>query len=683
MRSFVAWVASAATGALRGCADGSGHKVRFKHCAGTGGPASSEHRRERAISGLMTPESNDSGTAGGPLRAAPVSANPPHPTTGGHGHRLPLKLPFIEGLKRRNVGRVVLLYVAVCWLVLEPVHVIFHMLEVPVWANRLVIILMALGFPVAIVFAWVYEITPEGLQPTVEVARVQSIRTQTRGRLDRAIITVLLLALAYFVVDKFWLSKHVTAQEQVSTPPAEPVSAAQSTIANNSIALMPFVDMSAMKDQEYFGDGMAEEVLNLLTTIPKLKVIGRASSFQFKGNSSDVHEIGRTLGVAYLVEGSVRRSSNHIRVTAQLIDTRDGTHRWSETYDRDAGDVLKVQGEVAAGLVRALQLEVAPPILVQSRSSLRNSEAYDLYLRGLHASNRFDQRGFEGAVADFRRALELDPSFVPAAEALAKTLERMSDWGFVDPKTGWEQTRVAAQAALRLDGRSALAHAILGNVYTKYDWNWPAAAQELKTAVALAPADPTVLVCAAMERLAVGRWSEALNLLDSASTADPLDADIHHVTGWVYVRLRRFADAESVYQRALEISPTYTWGHYFLGIALLSEGKAEAALEEMEKETDIEAKLSGLPAVYQALHRTKEADAALARLDAEYAGRDAMVIAEAYAFRGRKDQAFEWLDKAYAQKDNNLYYIKGDPLLRNLEADPRYKTFLHKMNLSE
>jgi TolB-like protein len=519
--------------------------------------------------------------------------------------------------------------------------------------------------------------TAPGIVPAVTPSAGTSTATPPKSRHNRMLFAAGLAVIAVTLASllaKFWLAKHIASEQ--------PTTAAMNVVGEKSIAVLPFTDMSEKKDQEYFGDGMAEEIINLLAKVPDLKVIGRTSSFRFKEKTDDLRKIGTTLGAAYVVEGSVRRSGNHVRVTAQLIDTRDGAHRWSETYDRDTSDVLKVQDEIAASLVRALQLEVAPAIYLQS-SSPRNSEAYDFYLRGLHASNRFDQRGFEEAVADFRHALELDPSLVSAAEGLAKTLERMTDWGYLVPKTGWEQARVAAEAALKLDSKSALAHAILGNVYTKYDWDWPAAARELKTAVALAPNDPTVLACAAMERLAVGQWDEGLRFLNSASTADPLDPDIHHVTGWFYVRLRRFADAESEYRRALEISPTYAWGHYFLGIALLTDGKAEAALDEMEKEAEVDAKVAGLAIVYQALHRTKDADAALARLEAEYAGQDAKQITDYYAFRGQKDQAFKWLDRAYAQKDNGLYYIKGDPLMKNLEADPRYKAFLRKMNLPE
>jgi adenylate cyclase len=459
--------------------------------------------------------------------------------------------------------------------------------------------------------------------------------------------------------------------------------AAVSPVADKSIAVLPFVDMSEKKDQEYFGDGMAEEILNLLVKIPDLKVIGRTSSFQFKGKTDDLRKVGTALGAAYIVEGSVRRSGNHIRVTAQLIDTRDGAHRWSDIYDREASDTLKVQDEIAASLVRALQLEVASSRFSEERAVPRNGEAYDTYLRGLHAFNRFDESGMDEAVAHFRHALTLDPLFVPAAEQLARTLCDQPSWGFVPPSTGYEQARVAADAALKLDPKSAIAHAVLGCVHIWYDWNWPAAVQEMKTAMALNPNDPFVLVTAADQRMAIGLWAEAVTLCDAALSTDPLLATVYQNIGWAYMYLGRYAEAERAMRRVLEISPTYGGAHHDLGVILLMEGKPEEALGEIQKETPLGGRAAGLALVYHALHRNQEADAELIQLEAEHSADMALMIAEAHAFRGQKDKAFTWLDRAFAQKDYFLWTIKGDPLLKALEGDPRFKAFLKKMNLPE
>jgi len=509
----------------------------------------------------------------------------------------------------------------------------------------------------------------------------RSTRTSWRSKPALLVISVLLaLGLAYFVVDKVWLPERIASSRGTTTASARYGSPA---MPEKSIAVLPFVDLSEKHDQEYFADGMAEEILNLLVKVPDLKVIGRTSSFQFKGKTEDLRRIGAALGAVYVVEGSVRRSGNHVRVTAQLVDTRDGMHRWSETYDREASDVLQVQDEISASLVRALQVEVADSGRFQTRSALTNREAYDAYLRGIHAFERRDPSGFEEAVAELRRSLELDQAYAPAAEALAVVFRNQAYFGFVPPKVGYEQARAAAATVLKLNSQSGIAHAVLLAVHTEYDWDWAAAERELHSAVALAPNNATVLLYAAEERLAVGELTEAMQFLDSAGAVDPLYPEIFFDRSLVYLRLSRFEEAAKALRRITEISPTAAWVHYNLGIVLLVEGRADAALEEMQKEGPATGQLAGLAVAYYSLNRTKEAEEALGRLEAQNSGDSAMAIAEAYAYRERKGTALQWLDKAYEQKDIGLYSIKGDPLLKNLEADSRYKAFLRKMNLPE
>ncbi len=527
-----------------------------------------------------------------------------------------------------------------------------------------------LGMPAAL--AKLAEAVGQGFAETKTADPVIAAKSYGKiRRLAMAAAVVIGVGVAFALGVHFWLWTHGNGQP------------AAISITDKSIAVLPFTDMSEKHDQEYFADGMSEEILNLLVKIPDLKVIGRTSSFQFKGKTEDLRTIGSMLGAAYVLEGSVRRASDHVRVTAQLIDTRDGTQRWSETYDRGVSDILKVQDEIAASLVRALQLEVVPSSSYQSRARPRNGEAYDSYLRGMHAINRYDDRGFNEGIADFRHALEIDPTFAPAADALAAALLDLADGNDVPAETGFEQARAAAEAALKLDPRSANAHTVLGMIHIEYDWDWPAAERDVNTAVALAPNNPFVLASAAEQRIAVGQWSEALRFTDAAIAADPLDANLYRLRGYSYLRLGRLAEAETAHRRALEISPTMAWGHYFVAMVLLTEGNTEAALAEIQKEPNLEGRDAGLVVVYQALQRSKDADAALIRLEAENTGRWPFGFAVAYAARGQKDRAFEWLDRAYAIKDPSLWAIKGHPYFKSLEGDPRYKAFLEKMNLPE
>ena len=451
----------------------------------------------------------------------------------------------------------------------------------------------------------------------------------------------------------------------------------------HSIAVLPFVDMSEKHDQEYFADGMSEEILNLLVKVPGVKVIGRASSFLFKDGGADIRKAGEQLGAAYLVQGSVRRSGGRIRVAAQLIDVQHGAHKWSDTFDRAVDDALKVQHDVASGIAHALQLEVDSLEASQQGASSPLPQAYDLYLRGLHAQDHYDRPGFEEAVADLQRAVELDPNFLPAAESLAFVLRNQVNWEYVPPEEGWERTRSAATSAIHLSERSALAHAILGDVHTEYDWDWAAAEKELKTAQSLAPGNPRVLQLAGVYKLAVGQWSEAVRLFDAELSVDPLDPSARAFRSWAYMRLGRYQDSEKDQRALLSFSPSFGWAHNYLGIDLLMEGRNTEALEEMKLEAPENGQLLGLAVAYYALNRRQEADSALDRLIAEHAKDWAISIAETYAFRHEPELALKWLNRAYDQKDGALYYVKGDPLLVNLEIDPRYKAFLRKMNLPE
>jgi TolB-like protein/tetratricopeptide (TPR) repeat protein len=497
-----------------------------------------------------------------------------------------------------------------------------------------------------------------------------------------AVGTVFVVALAALLVDKFWISSHLAQEKPVATTSLAPAAGvpAQPTISEKSVAVLPFTDMSEKKDQEYFADGLSEEILNLLAGIPTLSVIGRTSSFQFKGKNDDLRAIGAKLGAAYVLEGSVRRSGDRVRVTAQLIGTHDGVHRWSNSYNRPFGEVLKLQGELAAGVARALDIIVGSDTL-QSHNTSRNPEAYDLYLRGLYVSDRFDKEGFEEAANYYQQALDLDPSFAAAATGLGWIFIFQAEFGFTPVVETYERARRSLETAIRLDPKSGEAHASLGWVHTAYDWDWEAAGAEIKEALRLSQRDPTALMCAARLSEALGHWDEAVRQLNSVIARDPLDPGLKNMLSGMYARAGRLAEAEATERRVLEISPTYASAPYNLGVILLALGRRGEALKAMQQATVDRVK--GLVLVYYALGRKADSDAQLAALTREHASDDAVSIAEAHAYRDEVDEAFRWLDRAYAQKDPTLYLVKGDRLLKNLEPDPRYKAFLHKMKLPE
>jgi TolB-like protein/Tfp pilus assembly protein PilF len=409
-----------------------------------------------------------------------------------------------------------------------------------------------------------------------------------------------------------------------------------------SIAVLPFVDLSEKHDQEYFADGMAEEILNLLVKLPNVKIIGRTSSFQFRGKSDDLRKIGAALGATYLVEGSLRQSGDRVRVTAQLVDARDGTRRWSDNYDRHISDVLKVQGEIAASLARALQLSISDD--TAAYLPLKNAQAYNQYLLGIHALDGESLESCKDAVAAFQQALDLEPGFARAALGLASAYQIIGENGWGSTTTAYEHARQAAKLAISLDPGLGAAHARLANVLTMYDWDWAAADAEIKLADRLGAGVEAILAAAHLAA-ARGDWDKAAQLFKKGLSIDPLNQELHGDLGYeVYLRSGNFVNAETSLRRALEISPQFGAGKYFLGLSLLFQDRLNEALDLMQAEGP-GLRENGVALVSYAMGRKAESAIALERMIETDSGW-ASGIAENYAYRGDIDKAFSWLDRA-------------------------------------
>jgi adenylate cyclase len=524
----------------------------------------------------------------------------------------------------------------------------------------------ALGMPVAL--ARLKEAVGQAPALVLQAAQPAGVVAKRFG-----VVAAILVALGVSVAAGlyYWWSNH---------NPAQPSTVA---MADKSIAVLPFTDMSEKKDQEYFADGMAEEIIDLLATVPGLRVIGRTSSFQFKGKAEDLRSIAKQLGVAYVLEGSVRKSNDRMRVTAQLIDSRNGTPRWSQTYDRDFTDVLKLQDEIAIKVVREVESDAFLSELA-SRKTLRNPEAYTAFLQGVDASERGTQQAGELALSDFQRALDLDPSFAEAASALAGTYLFLGNFGLMPTAAAYEKARNAAELALKIDPNQYGAHSVLSRIHIEYDWDWPAAEREFKLAKAVAFQGLSSTEGDWPElSMTLGRWDDALAIVNKSVSTDPLDPNSYSWLGFVELRRGRLTEAEAAMRRALELNPTFPFGHYSLGLVLLARGEAEAALAENSKELSEPARLVGSAMAYFRLGRKSESDAALDLLLKNYAPYVPSGIAAAYAFRGESDEALNWLERAYAQRDSLLYRIKFTTEFDKLHDDPRYKAFLKKMNLPE
>ena len=490
-----------------------------------------------------------------------------------------------------------------------------------------------------------------------------------RHRLQRFALIAVACALAAGGAGSIWLAERAAAPEPASS----------AVILERSIAVLPFADMSENHDQEYFADGMAEEVLDMLARIPQLKVIGRTSSFQFKGKNEDLRVIGTSLGAAYVVQGSVRKAGARIRVTAQLIDVSSGMQVWAGSYDRGFDDILNVQEEIAASIGRALQLVVVaddtPP------RQLRSPEAYTIFLLGRAALDRGDEHGLRESVSHFEHALALDPNFSRAAEMLALSYLGLMGNAVVPVDTAWPKAADAARTALHLDRGSALAHAVLGLQHATYNYDWVAAENELSLALALKPRDSVALYNLSWLAFDLGRHEDAVSLSEASLSIDPLNPDSCQNSAYIYYLIGNLDAAERNVRRSMTISPSFTGNHKLLGQILLLRGEPELALAEMQKEVS-SLRDVGLALAFHALGRRADSDASLARA-ASGAGRLVPVdIAAVHAYRGEKSEAFEWLARAVAAKDLALgHKFRDEPKLAPLRNDPRYQALLRRMNL--
>jgi TolB-like protein len=502
-------------------------------------------------------------------------------------------------------------------------------------------------------------------------------RQRRRPKSVAALIALgLLLVGGYVVLDRLVLSKRAAP---AATPTARTSAAVPSTVPEKSIAVLPFVDMSEKKDQEYFSDGLSEELIDLLAKTQGLEVIARTSSFYFKGKQVTIAEIAKTLNVANVMEGSVRKAGNTIRVTAQLIRASDGVHIWSETYDRDLKDVFKVQDEIAQGVVQKLKLTLLPVATAASARTV-NAEAHSLYLQGRYFQNRDTSEDLAKANDYFKRALALDATYAPAWASIATVATRQVANGYIAMAKGSAITQEAASKAIELDSRNGEAYAALGIVHMMAH-EWPQAEATLATAREIDPTDSTLFMISAVLARGLGRDADALALFRQALEHDPLNLLARRYLARSLYFAGRLAEAEAEMRQVLDTNPAQPGVHYDLGRILLAKGQIDAAAAAFEAETDAGWKRIGLPLSYQAQHRSAEADAAFAALLKEPAGAE-FQVAETYADRGDADHAFKWLDAA-VQLDLGIIWLHNDPLFKDLTRDPRYAMLLRKLKMAQ
>ena len=453
---------------------------------------------------------------------------------------------------------------------------------------------------------------------------------------------------------------------------------------NTSIAVLPFADLSPGKDQEYFSDGLSEQLINDLAKVSGLKVVGRSSAFQFKGKNEDLRNVARKLGVANVLEGSVRREGNHVRISAELTKADDGFQLWSQTYDREMKDIFAVQDEIARATTEALQVKLlgsnGQPVPSTLHSA--NPEAYQAYLQANYLFGRGQSKeDFGKALAYADTAIKLDEKYAPAWALRASVQNRIVGLDQTDTAEGIQRARGDAGRAIALDPTSASGYLALARTQIDYDWDWDAANIDLAKAAALEPGSVEVFRIRSRLSWVSGDLDQAVKLAEQVAALEPLRSNSYLGLGHLLYLAGRYDEAQKELQKALDLNPQATFAHYTLGKILIAERKSQLALAEIEKEPGEWAKLMGQALAYHALGRGQDSTAALGALIAKYGTDGAYQIAQVYAYRGESDKSFEWLERAYKQRDPGLTDMKTDPLLKSLRHDPRYTEFLKKMHL--
>jgi TolB-like protein/Flp pilus assembly protein TadD len=587
---------------------------------------------------------------------------------------------FVEEILRRQVHRMAAAYLVTAWLIIQVAGTIFPLFGFDAKPARILFIVLAIGFVPAVTVSWVFRLTPEGLRLERRVVAEDAAAAASTRMLDRTIMVVLAVAVAYFAVDKFVFSAAREAAIASAARQAGRGEALSESYGDRSIAVLPFDDLSEARDQEYFSDGISEELMNLLARVPELRVISRTSTFAYKTNRPRLSQIARELNVAHVLEGSVRKAGSRVRITAQLIEAHSDTHLWSQTWDRTLDDVFAVQDEIAAAVVAQLRIKLLREMPPTQR---RDPEAHRLLLLGRQYGRQQTKESLDQSVAHLEQAIVIEPGYAEAWEVLSSVYANQAELGLWDWEERFRLARAAALETLALAPDRGWGHARLGWIALKYDSDLAAAARHLSRGSELEPGDVRIVNAGAALAETLGRHEQAIRLARYHLDRDPVSPVSQHNMGHIYLTARRYDEAIASFETALRLSPGRLATRYYIGVAHLLAGRPAAALEAIEAEPSEPHRMIGLPMALHALGRRKESDAALAAL-IEAWGKDAAYnIAGIHAFRGESDEAFKWLNRELELSGPRGWSDLGvDPLFQSLHADPRWLPMLEAIGAS-
>lgn len=574
---------------------------------------------------------------------------------------------FFSELKRRKVFKVGAAYLIVAWLAVQAASIGFPAFDAPPWALRIFILIALLGFPIAVVMAWAFDVTREGVK--------LDAGTSGSKRLFAAAAVLVVLALGWYFYGQPSFRKGDAA-----TP---------TTATQKSIAVLPFANMSADKNDEYLSDGVSEELITALSKITGLQVKARTSSFAFKGKNEDIQKIGELLHVTHLLEGSVAKAANKLRITAQLIQASDGNHLWSDTYDREMQDIFAVRSEVAQKVAETLKIRLLGEEKRKiDKKPTENLEAYNLYRQGRFYSDKLSEGDLKKAIPFFEQAIAKDPRFALAYAGIADNYVLAADT-YIAPREAFSKAKEAAQKAIELDDSLAEAHASLGFVHFHYDWDWAAAEKECRRAIELNPQSAQSYMIYTHYLAGIGRFDEARTFGARGLELDPLSVSTHFFLGWSALFAGRNDEAIAKLSKAVELDPSNGWVRMFLGRAYLFKGMPDRAIEVMETgvrlSPDDSYALGYLGYTYAATGRRADALKILQRIDEMEKHRYVSRFAHVYIYTGLgdKDKAFEWLEKAYQERSDSLAWFRFDPESKSLQSDPRFAALMRKIGFTE
>ena len=599
-------------------------------------------------------------------------------------------MSFFEELKRRNVFRVAIGYIITAWLLLQVVDLVLENVNAPDWVMQVFMLALAIGFPLAVFFAWAFEMTPEGVKRESEVDRSKSITGHTGRKMNRNIIIAMALALIYFAYDKFSgplqdglpLSKQVTsvAVENTSTPDT----ATAINSEEKSVAVLPFINMSDDKENEYFSDGISEELLNVLVKVKGLRVPSRTSSFTFKGSSKKLAEIGKELQVDHILEGSVRKSGDRIRVTAQLIEVNTDTHLWSETYTRQLDDIFAVQDEIANAIVNALRITLVgeDQTIIQNRSTT-NVDAYNKYLLGRHLWNQRSQASLLASTEPLREAVEIDPGYGQAWAALADAYVLIPEYGAGPIQEYIPLAHDAIKKALASNPKSARALTTSAYIKFMYDYDLTGAHADFESAISIDPGYATAHQWYGELLATEKKLDAALDELRLARQADPLAAVIPHVMGWVLMYTPRREEAFRYFDDALKLDPHLQASINSLSNLNLMLGRFDLARRYRNEHAGLNGynPATGI-AVIDAVENPALKERALKMLaeDPEFSlGVNGLSLS--LMFLDEQELALETLEQQFANGDPYAIHLNRIDVYDPLRDNPRFLALLAKMNL--